>query len=46
VISQWLSGKTCVVSDSVCWNFWSEFLLAGWTFAYERKLELAVRLQL
>ena len=32
VISQWLSGKTCVVSDSICWNFSSEFLLASWSY--------------
>jgi hypothetical protein len=36
VISQWLSGKTCVVSDSVCWNFWSEFLLASWSYGPNR----------
>jgi hypothetical protein len=36
VISQWLSGKTCVVSDSICWNFSSEFLLASWSYGPNR----------
>jgi hypothetical protein len=31
VISQWLRGKTCVVSQSICWDFASEFLLASWS---------------
>jgi hypothetical protein len=30
-ISQWLAGRTCVISQSVCWNFASEFLLASWS---------------
>lgn len=36
VISQWLSGKTCVLSDGICWNFAAEFLLASWSYGPNR----------
>jgi hypothetical protein len=38
VISQWLSGRTCVDSEDefYCWHFDSEFLLASWSRGPDR----------
>jgi hypothetical protein len=38
VISQWLSGKTCVQDEDerYCWHFSSEFLLLSWQLGADR----------
>jgi len=38
VISQWLSGRTCLQADSesYCWHFDSEFALLSWTLGPNR----------
>jgi hypothetical protein len=38
LISQWLSGRTCVDSEeeTYCWHFDSEFLLASWSQGPDR----------